>query len=142
MGGQYAVRVAGQLGPGQVDRRQAGWPDWCSLFLTAKGEPRADTGYVNKKLADTLPDLLPQFRNEAARIVRMEDARRALLLARVSGALATLAGPVAQGYQQRKEAGGLVDYNDLIDRTRNRVSSETLAERIKRMQLALERAAG
>ena len=30
----------------------------------------------------------------------------------------------------------------LVDRTRNRVSSETLADRIRRMQLALERAAG
>jgi ATP-dependent Lhr-like helicase len=30
----------------------------------------------------------------------------------------------------------------LVDRTRNRVSSETLADRIRRMQVALERAAG
>jgi len=30
----------------------------------------------------------------------------------------------------------------LVDRTRNKVSSEKLADRIKRMQLALERAAG
>ena len=30
----------------------------------------------------------------------------------------------------------------LVDRTRNKVSSETLADRIRRMQLALEKAAG
>ena len=30
----------------------------------------------------------------------------------------------------------------LVDRTRNKVSSEKLADRIKRMQLVLERAAG
>ena len=30
----------------------------------------------------------------------------------------------------------------LVDRTRNKVSSEKLSDRIKRMQLALERAAG
>ena len=30
----------------------------------------------------------------------------------------------------------------LVDRTRNKVSSEKLGDRIKRMQLALERAAG
>jgi hypothetical protein len=30
----------------------------------------------------------------------------------------------------------------LVDRARNRVSSETFAERVRRMQLSLERAAG
>ncbi len=30
----------------------------------------------------------------------------------------------------------------LVDRTRDRVSTESLADRVKRMQLALERAAG
>ena len=43
---------------------------------------------------------------------------RAIRLASVSGALAALAGPVAGGYAQRKEAAGLLDYDDLIDRTR------------------------
>ena len=36
----------------------------------------------------------------------------------MSGALAALAGPVAGGYARRKEAAGLLDYDDLIDRTR------------------------
>src|SRR6201999_1050814 len=35
-----------------------------------------------------------------------------------SGALALLAGPVAHGYAQRKDQAGLLDYDDLIDRTR------------------------
>ncbi len=101
-----------------AERRQETWADWCSLLLSAKGEAYAATSYVNKKLADAEPDLAPQFQNEAARVLRIDDALRALRLAAVSGALATLAGPVAQGYTQRKEAAGLLDYNDLIDRTR------------------------
>ena len=40
-------------------------------------------------------------------------------LAAISGALATLAGPVAGGYAQRKDDAGLLDYDDLIDRTRD-----------------------
>ncbi|MFL5254951.1 MAG: double-strand break repair helicase AddA [Rhodopila sp.] len=94
------------------------WSDWCSLLLSSKGEALAPTTYVNKKLGDARPDLAVQFQNEAVRILRFEDARRALQLATVSGALVTLAGPVAQGYAQRKESAGLLDYNDLIDRTR------------------------
>ena len=36
----------------------------------------------------------------------------------MSGALVALAGPVAGGYAQRKDEAGLLDYDDLIDRTR------------------------
>ncbi|MEA2789439.1 MAG: ATP-dependent helicase/nuclease subunit, partial [Acetobacteraceae bacterium] len=39
-------------------------------------------------------------------------------LAAVSSALLTLAGPVAGGYAQRKNDAGVLDYDDLIDRTR------------------------
>ena len=61
---------------------------------------------------------MDRYLEEADRILAVEDGRRALRLASVSGALAALAGPVAGGYAQRKEAAGLLDYDDLIDRTR------------------------
>ncbi len=99
-------------------RRQETWDDWCDLLLSSKGEPLAASTYVNKKLGDTDPALAPQFQHEAERVLRIDDALRALRLASVSSALVTLAGPVAGGYAQRKEDAGLLDYNDLIDRTR------------------------
>jgi ATP-dependent helicase/nuclease subunit A len=103
----------------QDERRRAGtWTDWCELFLTGAGEARGDTALVSKALLATQPDLLARYQEEAARILTVEDGRRAIRLAAVSSALALLAGPVAHGYAERKEAAGLLDYDDLIDRTR------------------------
>jgi ATP-dependent helicase/nuclease subunit A len=99
-------------------RRAENWTDWCGLFLNGSGEPRGDTALVNKVLLEKRPDLLDRYQEEAARILAVEDARRAIRLAAVSGALALLAGPVARGYAQRKDEAGLLDYDDLIDRTR------------------------
>jgi ATP-dependent helicase/nuclease subunit A len=99
------------------DLRAEHWEDWCGLFLTAAGEQRGDTALVNKVLSAKRPDLLDRYQEEAVRIVGVEDSRRALRLAAVSAALLLLAGPVAQGYKQRKDDAGLLDYNDLIDRT-------------------------
>jgi ATP-dependent helicase/nuclease subunit A len=100
-----------------LDRRQACWTDWCHLFLTGAGEPRGDGALVNKALAAKQPGLLQRYQEEAGRILKIEDSRRAIRLAAVSGALALLAGPVAQGYARRKEDAGLLDYEDLISRT-------------------------
>ena len=101
-----------------ADLRAENWTDWCGYFLTAKGEARGDTALVNKVLLTKRPDLLDRYLEEAARIVGVEDGRRAMRLAAVSGALLLLAGPVARGYAQRKDDSGLLDYSDLIDRTR------------------------
>jgi ATP-dependent helicase/nuclease subunit A len=102
----------------QTDRRPEYWSDWCGLFLNGSGEPRGDTALVNKALLTAKPDLLDRYQEEANRILTIEDNRRAIRLAAVSGALALLAGPVARGYAQRKDQAGLLDYDDLIDRTR------------------------
>ena len=115
-----AERAAGILDwlSQEADRRAENWADWCGLFLTALGEPRGGRALVNKKLAEARPDLLDRYQEEAVRILEVEDGRRAIRLAAVSGALALLAGPVARGYRRRKEDAGLLDYDDLIDRTR------------------------
>nr|WP_294517065.1 double-strand break repair helicase AddA [uncultured Rhodopila sp.] len=101
-----------------ADARTAHWPEWRGLFLNASGESRGDTALVNKVLLAGRPELLDRYKEEAARILAVDDSCRALRLAAVSNALVTLAGPVVSGYTQRKEAAGLLDYDDLIDRTR------------------------
>jgi ATP-dependent helicase/nuclease subunit A len=101
-----------------VAQRQANWADWCSLFLNASGEQRGDTALVNKVLSNGNPGLLDRYLEEADRILKVEDSRRAIRLAAVSAALMTLAGPVSRFYSQRKDDAGLLDYDDLIDRTR------------------------
>ncbi len=100
-----------------TDRRQTNWVDWCNLFLRKDGEPYACSSLVGKTFAAT-PRVVDRYLEEASRILKVENGCRAIRLASVSGALAALAGPVAGGYAQRKEAAGLLDYDDLIDRTR------------------------
>ena len=111
-----AERLLGWLGCDGAARVEA-WSKWTEEFLTKEGGPRADGAFVNKALATAAPDLLVAFADERARVVAVEDARRALAMAAVSAALATLAVPVAQGYAARMEASGRLDYDDLIGRT-------------------------
>ena len=99
-----------------ADRRQANWADWTALFLKSDGAPCAPSSLVGKSFA-TAARVVDRYLEEAARIVKIEDARRAVRLADVSSALALLAAPVADGYVQRKDEAGLLDYDDLIDRT-------------------------
>ena len=98
-------------------RRQANWADWCGLFLKQDGQPFVASTLVGKSFSTT-PSVVDRYLEEADRIAGIEDQRRAIRLAAVSSALALLAGPVSRGYTQRKDDAGLLDYDDLIDRTR------------------------
>jgi len=96
--------------------RRENWSEWRDIFL-CDGVCRGETALVNKALSFKEPALLHRYLEEADRIIAVEERLRALRLAAVSHGLATLAGPVAIGYAQRKDEAGLLDYNDLIDRT-------------------------
>ncbi len=97
--------------------RRAGWPAWRELFLTAKGEPRAAKNFVNDALAKTSPALRDAMLAEASRVAAIEDAQRGCEMAALSHALLTLATPVLKGYERRKDAAGLLDYDDLVGRS-------------------------
>ncbi len=100
-----------------ADDRIEHWQAWRDEFLLANGNPRGPTVFINKKLGDQNPELPPIFLAEQDRVVEVEDQLRALELARISAALVTLAMPVIQAYADRKDATGLLDYDDLIQRT-------------------------
>jgi ATP-dependent helicase/nuclease subunit A len=99
-------------------RRVETWSDWCGLFVSqSSGKPYAALTLVGKALQTSPSGVLDRFLEEIDRIQAIEDDRKALGLAAISGALATLAGPVVSGYAQRKDEAGLLDYEDLIGRT-------------------------
>jgi len=99
------------------DTRVENWTQWCTEFLTGKGEPRAPSGFVSKAVTDKHPDLAQVFLAEAGRIVALIDDCRALAMADLSAALLVLAAPVLHAYATHKQDSGLVDYDDLIGRT-------------------------
>jgi len=112
-----ATAILDWLGQDSATRANS-WPVWFSLFRSSTGEPFKLDTLVGKKLRAQKPELGHRFQEEIDRIWRIEDARRSLHLASISAALATLAGPVVAAYTARKDMAGLLDYEDLIDRTR------------------------
>jgi ATP-dependent helicase/nuclease subunit A len=97
--------------------RAENWPSWREEFLRPDNEPRGATTLINKALATARPDLAESFAEEQQRVARVEDDRRALRVAEISAALVRLAAPVVAAYGRRKDGAGLLDYDDLIDRT-------------------------
>ncbi|NHO32943.1 double-strand break repair helicase AddA [Acetobacter fallax] len=100
----------------QDDARAENWATWCGLFLTTKGEPRKKAG-LNKKFSDGHEDVVATLENEAARILAVEETRRALALATLTLALLRTAAPVLDTYATGKGLRGQVEYDDLIIRT-------------------------
>ncbi|MCE2564997.1 double-strand break repair helicase AddA [Komagataeibacter sp. FNDCF1] len=96
--------------------RAADWPAWRSSLLTQKGEPR-QRGGLNAKVAADCPELVDQLLAEAARVIGIDRQLRALAVFELTGALLSVAQPVLERYATRKSAQGMVDYDDLIDRT-------------------------
>ncbi len=113
---ERAGRMLDWLGLDAPERAEH-WPHWCDEFLTAKGEARAASRFASKAATDADPDIARHFLDECDRIIATNDACAALRVAAVSAALVTLAAPVLRAYAEHKESSGLLDYDDLIDRT-------------------------
>ncbi|MGE4045513.1 MAG: double-strand break repair helicase AddA [Acetobacteraceae bacterium] len=111
-----AGRILDWLSLGPADRAE-NWEAWRCEFFTKAGEKCSARTLVGQKIADSRPEWWSAYEAEADRIQRIDDDRRALQVASVSHALATLAWPVVQGYSTHKTDSGLLDYDDLIGRT-------------------------
>ena len=95
--------------------RVARWPDWRDQFLSkTEAKPYAAATLINKKLSDTNKQLGEILVAEAIRVAAIDDQCRALDVARFSEALLTLADPLLDRYDARKEAAGLLEFDDLI----------------------------
>ncbi len=101
-----------------AEERAEHWDTWRSHFVTTCGEARKQGAFVNPRLGAANSYLAAAFHAEAERVLAVEDACRGFDMAAVSHALATLAAPVLAGYARRKDEAGLLDYEDLIGRTR------------------------
>ena len=115
---ERAGRILDWLGLDSDTRAEKeNWAQWCTEFLTGKGEARALSGFVSKAVTDRHPDLARIFLAECERIREIRDSCRALAMAELSAALLVLAVPVLHAYATHKQDSGLVDYDDLIGRT-------------------------
>jgi ATP-dependent helicase/nuclease subunit A len=98
--------------------------EYLSVFLTDDKQPRKSL--LTKKFADANPSLAGLFELEARRLDMLVEKRRAVTVRDRTGALLQIATAAAANYRREKEERGLLDYDDLIDKTLamlNRVSS-------------------
>ena len=97
--------------------REEHWAEWLKEFVGSNGAPRKFSAFPNARLEEKHPGLRDALEAEQARVLAVEDERRALRVAEASTALLMLAAPVLRAYAGRKQEVGLLDYGDLIGRT-------------------------
>ena len=88
---------------------------YLEVFLTDAGAERKSL--ITKSLAGRLPDLAAGLEREAGRIAGLMARRRAAVARDRTRALLIIATAVAANYRSAKEEKGLLDYDDLIDKT-------------------------
>ncbi len=97
---------------------------YLSVFLTDEKQPRK--AVLTKKFGDHNPSVARLFENEAVRLGELIEKRRAIIVRDRTEALLHIATAAAANYRREKQERGLLDYDDLIDKTLallNRVSS-------------------
>jgi len=100
--------AAGLTGSAQVD-------EYLGLFIDSKNKLRASL--VTKSLAKASPQLAALTADEILRMSGLIDKRRAVLQRDRTQALLVIASAVASNYRREKLERGMLDYDDLIDKT-------------------------
>ena len=87
-----------------------------AALLTAKGEAYADS-FFKKALVDRLPDVQDRYGRAVAALLEVRERLARHDLATATVAALTLADWLVARYERLKNARGLLDFADLIDRT-------------------------
>jgi len=102
------LEATGFSGTAQIEK-------YLSVFLTEKQEPRKSL--ITKKLGEARPGLAQTLYDEGGRIQTLLETRRAVFQRDRTEALLAIASAVAANYLREKQQRGLLDYDDLIDKT-------------------------
>src|SRR5712675_1965289 len=89
--------------------------EYLGIFLTDERTPRKTV--VTKKFGDTHPAIARLFELEGDRIGPLIERRRAVMTRDRTQALLQIATSAAANYRREKQERGLLDYDDLIDKT-------------------------
>ncbi|WP_438276802.1 double-strand break repair helicase AddA [Nitrobacter sp.] len=88
---------------------------YLKLFLDSKNELRGKL--INGPLARAQPALAAMLDREMPRIAALLERRRALIIRDRTQSLLVIATAIAANYRREKQERGLLDYDDLIDKT-------------------------
>ena len=90
--------------------------EYLRVFFTPRGESRKKI--ISNALQDKYPDLLTRLEQERDRLSSLVDKRKAAAVLERSLALAQIGDAILSTYQRLKQNTGLLDFDDLIERTR------------------------
>ena len=88
---------------------------YLKVFIDTNCKPRSNI--LTQSLGKKHPDLAQRLCEEQARVWALRERRNAIICRERSAALVTVAYAVLTRYRDEKERRGLLDYDDLIDRT-------------------------
>ncbi|MHA1598929.1 MAG: double-strand break repair helicase AddA, partial [Alphaproteobacteria bacterium] len=106
------------------DQRGALFRDpYLGIFFTQKDEPRAKV--ITGKLGQANPQALAALDVEQQRLGGVIDRLKAVHVAAASDALTIVGAALLQRFESLKEARALLDYDDLIEKTRDLLRTES-----------------
>ncbi len=108
---EQAERLSAALAASEDERLAR----YFKIFLTADNEARKRL--ITRALADRYPELAERLGAERDRMLSLMARRNGVLCRDRTAALATIAVEVIRRYTEEKERRGLLDYDDLIDKT-------------------------
>ncbi|KGT77650.1 helicase UvrD [Bradyrhizobium japonicum] len=106
---------AGRLREAKVFSGAAQVDAYLGVFLTDEKLPRK--AVLTKKFGDHNPSVARLFENEVQRLGGLIEKRRAVTMRDRTAALLHIATAAAANYRREKQERGLLDYDDLIDKT-------------------------
>ncbi|ABS61761.1 Double-strand break repair helicase AddA [Parvibaculum lavamentivorans DS-1] len=98
---------------------------YLGIFLTKEMKPRARL--VTAALAKKHPDVEQELLAEQERIIRLHARLRAIGVAEATEAIVTLAVEILETFDKAKHARALLDYDDLISKTRDLLTMRAMA---------------
>ena len=109
---------------------------YLQVFCTSELAPRK--AILTKKSAESHPDWAARLQAEQGRVCNLLARERALACRDRTAALVTIANAVIARYRAEKDRRGLLDYDDLIDKTLNLFSKATAAWVLYKLDLGID----
>ncbi|MFC6216710.1 UvrD-helicase domain-containing protein, partial [Fodinicurvata halophila] len=100
-----------------AEYRARDWETYLGVFFTTTGSRRSKQAH--KETLAMLPEAGDILEREAARLEHLQDRVRALRIAEATSALLQLGLRILQSYEREKALRGLMDYEDLILKSRD-----------------------
>jgi ATP-dependent helicase/nuclease subunit A len=109
---------------------------YLQIFCTTELAPRKTL--VTKRIAERNPEWLERLQREQDRVCRLLARERALRVRERTRALVTIAKEVIDRYQREKDRRGLLDYDDLIDKTLDLFNRSSAAWVLYKLDLGID----